>query len=192
MRKVTAALISALGLGCLPAGAANEFDASLRALAESDLAAWVSEPAVIEAVQAQNTEYAALTQADIDAMDVAWAADASAPNSTMIDPMLAQPLSVWLKSQMDAFAGLITEVFVMDNHGLNVAQSSETSDFWQGDEDKWTESFGAGAGAVHVSEVELDESSQTYQSQVSLPVIDPASGAPIGAITFGIDVAQIQ
>lgn len=192
MRNVTAALVSALGLGWLPASAASEFDAPLRALAESDLAAWASEPAVIEAVQDQNTAHTALTQADIDAMDLAWQADVGSTSSTLIGPIMSKPLSVWLKAQMDASAGLITEVFVMDDHGLNVAQSSVTSDYWQGDEDKWTQSFGAGAGSLHVAEVELDESSQTYQSQVSMPVMDPASGAAIGAITFGIDVSQLQ
>ena len=44
-----------------------------------------------------------------------------------------------------------------------------------------------GPDAVHVSEVEFDESSQTYQMQVSMSVTDPASGAVIGAVTFGLD-----
>jgi hypothetical protein len=82
----------------------------------------------------------------------------------------------------------------MDNHGLNVAQSAVTSDFWQGDEDKWQQSYGDGTGdgAVHISEVEFDESTGVFQSQVSLPIKDPATGKLIGAITFGVNVQSLM
>ena len=83
---------------------------------------------------------------------------------------------------------MFTEIFAMDDKGLNVAQSDVTSDYWQGDEDKWQQTYLVGAGAVHISEVELDDSTQTYQSQVSVTVVDPETNAPIGAITFGINV----
>ncbi len=45
-----------------------------------------------------------------------------------------------------------------------------------------------GPDSIHISEVEEDESTQSYQSQLSLPVVDPSSGAVIGAITLGINV----
>jgi len=40
---------------------------------------------------------------------------------------------------------------------------------------------------THFGDVELDESTQTYQAQVSLPVMGD-NGQPIGAMTFGINV----
>lgn len=79
----------------------------------------------------------------------------------------------------------------MDNHGLNVGQSEITSDYWQGDEAKWQKTFLADAGSMHISEVEQDEFTQTYQSQLSLSVIDPASGAVIGVITIGTNVEAL-
>ncbi|CAN0599908.1 unnamed protein product, partial [Laminaria digitata] len=42
--------------------------------------------------------------------------------------------------------------------------------------------------AVHVSDVEEDESTQTLQSQLSMPVVDPASGQVIGAVTIGVNL----
>ena len=80
----------------------------------------------------------------------------------------------------------------MDAQGLNVAASGLTSDYWQGDEAKFTETYGKGAGAVHFGEVEFDESSQTYQAQISVTVTDPATGQPIGAITVGVDAAHLM
>ena len=65
-----------------------------------------------------------------------------------------------------------------------------TSDYWQGDEAKFKRSFNSGQGQIFVDEVEFDESSQVYVVQVSVPVMD--GDRAIGAITFGIDVDQIQ
>jgi hypothetical protein len=79
----------------------------------------------------------------------------------------------------------------MDAKGLNVAQSTVTSDYWQGDEDKFSMSFGAGADAIHLGEIEQDESTQAFQSQVSITIVDPQTGAPIGAVTAGVDLSMI-
>jgi hypothetical protein len=191
MNPVRIPAFAAAVLLSLPAAApalANEYAGALQALAADQLAAWTTNPDLIAAIRAQNAANAGLSQADIDALDQAWRAEVGAGDQPTIAAVLANPSSAWLKSQKDAAGGLITEVFVMDNRGLNVAQSDVTSDYWQGDEDKWSQTFGAGATAVHLGEVELDESTQTYQSQVSMAITDPDTGAPIGAVTFGINL----
>jgi hypothetical protein len=81
---------------------------------------------------------------------------------------------------------MYTEIFVMDNKGLNVGQSDVTSDYWQGDEAKWQKTYQVGPDAIHVSDVEQDESSQVFQAQVSVPVVD--GGQVIGAVTVGVNV----
>ena len=80
----------------------------------------------------------------------------------------------------------------MDQRGLNVAASHATSDYWQGDEAKFTQSFGLGAGAIHCGDIEFDESSQTYQGQVSVSIVDPETQAVIGAITFGLNADALS
>ena len=42
-----------------------------------------------------------------------------------------------------------------------------------------------------IGDVELDESTQTFQSQLSMSITDQATGKVIGAITVGIDVESI-
>ena len=79
----------------------------------------------------------------------------------------------------------------MDNRGLNVGQSDVTSDYWQGDEAKWKKTFLVGPGAMIIDDVELDESTQTFQSQLSMSITDQATGEVIGAITVGVDVEAI-
>ena len=82
------------------------------------------------------------------------------------------------------------EIFVMDNLGANVAMTDKTSDYWQGDEAKFKESFKGGSGAVFVDDVEFDDSSQSYVVQVSVPVMDGAKA--IGSITISIDMDKFE
>ena len=44
---------------------------------------------------------------------------------------------------------------------------------------------------MHIGEIEEDESTQMFQSQFSVTVVDPATGSPIGAITIGINVDDL-
>jgi hypothetical protein len=170
---------------------ANEFEGQLRNYAD-DVKAWLSDPLVIDAVKAQNAENAGLSQDDIDKLDKEWRTETLATDKPLIDKVLARPLSKFLREKADETEGLITEIFVMDNKGLNVGQSDVTSDYWQGDEAKWQKTFPVGPDAIHMSDVELDESTQTYQSQLSLPVIDSDGITVIGAVTVGINVELLE
>jgi len=44
---------------------------------------------------------------------------------------------------------------------------------------------------MHVGGVKTDESTQALQSQLSMSVVDPASGKVIGAVTVGVNVEQL-
>ena len=87
---------------------------------------------------------------------------------------------------MQQSGGKVVEIILMDNHGLNAAISSITSDFWQGDEDKHQQTYLKANDAVHIGDVEFDESSQAYVVQVSFVVTDTA-GLAIGAATFSLN-----
>ena len=86
---------------------------------------------------------------------------------------------------------MISELFVMDAKGLNAGLSDVTSDYMQGDEAKWQKTYQVGPDAVFIDDVEFDESSKAFQSQVSATVVDPATGKAIGAITIGVNVEKL-
>ena len=165
---------------------AGDYDAQAKALADGTIKAWLNNPAVIEAVKASNEKHASLTQDDIDALDKQWRAG----DEALINGIMSNDLSTYLKGIEAAGEGLYTEIFVMDNKGLNVGQSVKTSDYWQGDEAKWQETYPKGPDSMHLSDVEEDESSQTFQMQISLPVVD--GGANIGAVTVGVNAENLQ
>lgn len=172
--------------------AASEYDESLMELANTTLADVIANPAIVAAVKAQNEAHAGIAQDKIDSLDQEWRAQVGQSSTPLIDGVLGAEASQILVDLRDESEGLLTEVFVMDNVGLNVASSDVTSDYWQGDEAKWQETFKNGAGAVHLSEVELDESTQSYQAQVSLTVADLETSEPIGAVTFGVNIEFLE
>ena len=173
-----------------PALAQNEFEDALSALAKGQFAEIASNPVVLDAVTLQNSQTKDYDQAEIDRLDQQWRSEVGSSPAPLIDDLLGRAASAYLAEVQETSEGLITEIFAMDAKGLNVAQSSITSDYWQGDEEKWQGSFGAGADAVVIGEIEEDESTQTFQSQVSITVVDQ-NGNPIGAMTFGVNVENL-
>ena len=189
MKLKTAALLSVMV--ATPA-AADEFTAAAQEFYRSSVAQWASDPRLVAAITEQNNRTTGYTQAEIDALDQAWRSEVGMADAPTIAPVLTSDVSDFLREQVAQSGGRITEVFVMDGVGLNVATSDVTSDYWQGDEEKFTETFGQGPGALHVSEIELDESTQRYQGQVSVTIVDPATGLPIGAMTVGVDAESLM
>lgn len=171
---------------------ANEFAPALQTFLDSEIRGWAAEPVLVEAIRAQNGKTAAYSQAQIDELDRTWRAEVGSEGSAIINGVLDNAAADFLRTRVEAAGGAITEVFIMDSRGLNVAASAVTSDYWQGDEEKFSETFPKGAGAVHLSEVEFDESSQTFQSQISLSIVDPATNEVVGAMTVGVDVEALM
>lgn len=154
-------------------------------LANKEIVKYGTDAIIIKAIVAENSKKKTLEQ--IKKIDNKWKATPGidAFMKTLMDSECGKHLVGIQKSK-----GYISEIFAMDNQGANVAMSDKTSDYWQGDEAKFKESFKGGAGAVHISDVEFDESSQTYSVQISVPVKDGSK--VIGAITFGIDVDAVE
>lgn len=166
---------------------ASEYAGAMQSYLDSAIRTWAEDPALVSAILAANTAHSGMDQGQIDAMDTAWRAEVGTPDGPTITPVLKNAAADFLRAQVDASAGKVTEAFITDNLGLNVAVSGETSDMWQGDEDKFTKVFPNGATGTLLGEVELDESTQTYQGQISIAITDPASGTVIGTLTVGVN-----
>ncbi|MDJ0946943.1 MAG: hypothetical protein QNJ30_26125 [Kiloniellales bacterium] len=181
-----------LGFLAGAAQAAEQHVEPMKNFAKNTVQQWIGEPVMISAIKAQNDRYADLTQSQIDSMDIQWRTETVLSRKPLIKQVSGNPLSARLKELKAATKGVVTEIFVMDNRGMNVAISDVTSDYWQGDEDKWQKTFLAGAGTVFVDAVEHDASTDSFQSQLSMSIADPATGEVIGAITVGINVDRLN
>ena len=154
-------------------------------LANTEIVKLGSDPIIVAAVKDENAKGKTLDQ--IKEKDKKWKATPGVDESmkSLMNSKAGKHLQSIQKS-----APYFAEIFVMDNQGANVAMSEKTSDYWQGDEAKFTESYKGGAGAVHISDVKFDESSQVYLVQVSIPVKD--GDKAIGAMTVGVDVDKLK
>jgi hypothetical protein len=105
---------------------------------------------------------------------------------------MARPESQFLKSYASGAKQRIVLIMLMDAKGLNVADSRPTTDYFQGDEEKWTKTVKAGAGAVHWGELERDAPSNRLMHVVSRTMVDPKTGDPIGALAIGFDAKALK
>lgn len=170
---------------------ADEFSGPLQDYAMTQVQQWASDPVILAALRAANAISADYDQSMIDALDAAWKSEIGTANMPTITPILENAASDFLRSHVDSSDGVISEVFIMDQHGLNAAATAMTSDMWQGDEAKFIDTYNAGAGALHIGDVAFDESAQTYLGQISMTVSDPQTGEMLGAITVGVNAEAL-
>ena len=189
--KLTLAAAIPFALFAQMSGAAD-YQGAMQTYLDTAIRTWAEDPVIVAAILAANAERAGFDQAKIDIMDTAWRAEVGQAGAATITPILHNAAADFLRAQVDASGGKVTEAFVTDNLGLNVAVSAETSDMWQGDEDKFTKVFPAGATGTFMGDVEMDESTQTYQGQISIAITDPASGAVIGTLTVGVNADDLM
>ncbi len=148
------------------------------------LRALAADPVIVKAVREQNAKKVPI--ATIKKLDTDWIASSGVTDD--VRAYLENVCAQRLKKAKTEFA-TISEAFAMDNQGALVGTAAKTSDYWQGDEDKWQKSFAQGKGGELIDKPSFDESSQSFQVQVSLPVLE--GGQAIGAITVGLALDRL-
>lgn len=156
------------------------------AAAVAELARLSVDRTLVDAIVTQNAHSYRLKQGDIAALDRRYQADVQT-KSGMAAELAARPASQMLKSYVDGAQDRIVLIMLMDKAGLNVAASRLTHDYWQGDEEKFTQTTPLGPGAVHWGKAERDDVTGRVMHIVARTVTDPKTGEPIGAIAIGYD-----
>lgn len=141
-------------------------------------------PIVIENLKQSNRSNK-MTQEQILEADEAWRA-AGTEQTKEMKQVLNNEAAEYLDSlhqQHPEFA----ELFLMDQKGCVTAQNTLTTDYWQGDEDKWAKVFNDKRSNYHVSDIAFDESARLYLHHYSMPIMDQQNRL-IGVIAIGIKV----
>lgn len=142
-------------------------------------------PLLVRAVRQQNSE--GLTPEEIARRDKAWRATKELTPFKL--SLQTSPAGRFLRQQVQRSTSF-NEAFLTDNQGANVAAFPATSDYWQGDEEKWIASYNGGDGKIYIGSLELDESTNTVAAQVSAPVLD--RGKTIGVLVVGVTINYLQ
>jgi len=173
----------AAGIGAAPADAQD-----IPPKLIEEVRSWMTDPTVLITVRQWNETHASLTQAEIDELDQKWRAEVGTGKQPLIAQITGAPLSNFLMRKKAKAGGRLIEAFVMDSKGLNVGVSSITSDYWQGDEAKFQQTFDKGPNAIHYGEIEVKDDTGHRAQQVNMTIVDPETGKPIGAMTVEFDL----
>ncbi len=191
-RPLLPAFLASLALTTSATAAAPDPNSLIDAATIGQLDTLIDREIVKLSVRSQNDKYGDLSQEEINQLDQQWRKERKADDKPLISATLSSPLSIYLSRFQGRSTGLFVEIFVMDNKGLNVGQSSITSDFWQGDEDKFIKTFNEGAGAVFIDKPEWDADLKIWRSQISKPITESDGKTLIGAITMEINLTELE
>ncbi|ATB46599.1 PDC sensor domain-containing protein [Corallococcus macrosporus] len=142
-----------------------------------------TDPEVIRAVREQNARR--VSPGTIREQDTAWMATPAL--TPFKERLLNSACSRVLNRHRAKLGRVIAEAFAMDNQGALVGSTRRTSDYWQGDEEKFQVPFTQGTQLRE--KPFFDESSQSFVIQVSFPVRD--GGRTIGALSVGISLMDL-
>lgn len=167
--------------------AASERDTVVALLLDS-VQSLARKRSLLDAVGQQNQQQ--LTLDTVLQRDRLWQQAIQQPDTApdLAQQQLSSAVSAQLRQWQQDFAGLVTEVILMDNQGANVAISQLTTDYWQGDETPFLSVFNQTLD-YFVDVVEYDQSAQRFQVKLSVPLKN-AGGYHIGALSVGIDVER--
>ncbi len=102
-RRIFPAILIATVLLFGPAGAETDIrTAAVADYIEANVRPWLDEPAIINAILAQNGAHARLGKAGIEMLDARWRAELSRTTRPMIEAQLSNPLSLYLKGRQRA------------------------------------------------------------------------------------------
>jgi len=168
------------------AGRAAGFEMTPAVQAELDkmktqISGWAGDSVVVKAVTEQNSK------GPIAGMDnPKW--KTIRRSDDVVKEFQSNAAGKYLKSKLDASNGTFTEAFLNAAQGEKVAFVEKTTSYIHRGAAKFDVPFGSGKSWQ--GQAEFDESAQTYQIQISVPV--QAGGKAIGALVVGVNLTQLE
>jgi hypothetical protein len=145
-----------------------------------------TDPVLLEAIRSQNHTLAQMTQEEIETIDRQWIAEKGGAQGHRITDMRAHPASHRLQALLRG-SGVASHAILMDDKGRTVAMAATTTDWFQGDEAKWLQTFGRGPDTRHVSAPEpIHDGRALVVRWISVPLADPQTSLPLGAISLEV------
>jgi hypothetical protein len=153
-----------------------------------EIKALANKPEVIEAVKASNARQ--LGKERIMELDEKWIKlKGRLPEA---DQIMNSKVSALLTAAMNK-QSYFKEAILTGNQGETVAMNMVTTDYWQGDEEKFTAIFDTNLPSrkpdSHISRARWDDSTKAMIAKVSVPVYD--GDYMIGTLTVGVDLKRV-
>lgn len=185
LRKTNIIVVTLLAFVVL-SDRAGAFEMSPAVQAELDkektvIAGWASDPVIVKAVKEQNGK------GPIPGMDnPKW--KSTRRSDPVVQAFQECAAGRLLKGKVDGSNGLFSEAFLSAAQGEKVAFVEKTTSYIHKGQAKFDVPFGGSKSWQ--GNPEFDESAQTYQIQISVPVL--ADGKPIGALVAGVNLSYLE
>ena len=140
---------------------------------------WVSDQTLVNAILEHNQKNVSLD--DIAKIDADWI---EGKINDFVLSLQNNKVGKILQHKIESNSVIYVEAFLCDKQGAVVGEFPATSDYWQGDEDKFIKSFNNGLGQTYIGPLEFDESTQTHSVQISTPVFH--DNETIGVLVVGL------
>ena len=140
-----------------------------------------SDPVVVAALRAKNASGESFQ--DIRRKDAEWSQN---PQMPLRKELSGNACALRLR-ELTKSDPAVVEVILMDKNGANVCVSRETSDYWQGDEEKFQKTYQEGRD-IFLGEAAFDQSAGVYALQLNALVWDADTKA--GALTLSLRVKR--
>jgi hypothetical protein len=167
------------------AGHAASFDMTPAVQTELDkmkteVAGWAADPVIVKTVVDQNGK------GPLDGMDNAkW--KTLRRSDPVVKDFQGNPAGTYLKSKVDGSNGIVVEAFLNAAQGEKAAFAEKTSSYIHKGQPKFDVPFG-GAKSWQ-GEPSFDESAQTYEIQISVPVLQDAKS--VGVLVVGVNLEKL-
>lgn len=160
----------------------------IQALLRPWLERWLADPDLYRVLSEHNKQHKNLSPEQLLSRDLRWQQAFADGTQSEIFQWLDQSQSRTLGRWQSETEGVVGELILMGEQGLNAAVSFMTSDYWQGDEAKFEQVYGAQPGELVFSPVVYDESTRRFQVHVGVPLYDPDTEKSLGVLSLGVDV----
>jgi len=152
---------------------------------------WGKLPGLDVLLKRKNSQSSLLMSADITIKDSEWIRAFAKQDDKFASTLVDETISSELRKIKEQEKGVITEIIITDARGLNAAISDMTSDYWQGDEEKFTRVFATPPNTLYFSGISYDESTRHFQLQISTPLYGQSTKEAMGVMVIGVDVEKI-
>ena len=157
----------------------------------NDVSAIAGDTAIADAVKASDRQYTGVgeeaTAARLQRIEGQW----DTPNTdSLVKDMMSSRVSRWLQQQRSVNRRLL-KIIVSDENGAAVAATGKPVHYVEADQQRWQAVYASGKGAVNVTEVRYDASTQSDYVDIAVPVLEEDSGRFIGAVRALVDVSGL-
>lgn len=186
---ITLLLIVALPITAIYANQ-SEHEETLNQMANNEIRNIISKDFILNELKKQNLEHEDYSMAELKALDTKWIAEKHKSKRAIVDKVMDNKIAEYLNKIKKDSDGLYTQITIVDNKGLAIAQTDLTQHYWHGREKYWKNTtLGGGGKPVHTSGVEFNDNTQVFQAEISVAIISGEEN--LGLVMVGVDVEKL-